>query len=64
MRTHVHYTNTKGEDAMTCPRCGWPLGSVGCQVNCGGRRSFFPVCFSWTPQPVVVYIGRKFAKEA
>jgi hypothetical protein len=49
---------------MICDRCGWPLGSVGCAVNCGGRRSFFPGCFSWTPRPVVVYIGQKFAKEA
>jgi hypothetical protein len=47
----------------TCERCGWPVGSVGCEVNCGGSP-FFPIVRLRTPTTGFVYIGWKFAKEA
>jgi hypothetical protein len=28
----------RSEIDAACPRCGWPVGSVGCAANCGDRR--------------------------
>jgi hypothetical protein len=51
---------------LTCPRCGWPVGSIGCEVNC--CRSSVIGFFSDHPPATLatgrVYIGGEFAREA
>jgi len=44
---------------LTCPRCGWPLGSVGHEVNCGLSKvmDFFSDHHPPTLATVAVYIA-------